>query len=383
MAHTVLQLLGERGLLNAQQLEGLKPELGDGYKSSWKALAATFKDYVKRAPEGKETVFAEDADLCSATRAKREFRIEQDELRVLNFEVRYVRKARGYFKFYLTSDVRALAVRKYSPMGVSDIKEAREAKKNRKEALQAERLEVIKQCVPEDALAHVQQMRICADFISNGKGVRNLRERLQRVMEIYQAMKGAFPGRSTSECYDMAIGFSSSAFSIENILARQRIIDAMPLRTNQVTRLNLSRDGKDLVDREIRQYIDSAIGSPDSIAAAAQTRLERKRRLEEEINVRSDSELCRQYIMGEREDFDHVVTTMREMAWYYASTNYASILRDYYDDFYYYRRRDEEEYVEIDRHAASEECKWRAIRDYRRRHGTEGIPESIKRRWNI
>lgn len=104
---------------------------------------------------------------------------------------------------------------------------------------------------------------------------------------------------------------------------------------------------------------------------------------EKGLSLRNDSFVCKEYITGNRDDIDNVVTIMMQMQYFMTKTNYQNIMKNTiyrykYQLIYEDHHRDDENIEElVQKHipVLSEEAKFKALQD----KNIENIPEYCRK----
>lgn len=366
----VIKIVAENGFLEPKEIIKCGPYIGEEHQIlAWKRASEKYKKYMENDhlwKEGECVNFEKGTDLCSTTRAKKEFKLDEDDLFSLPWKNVYVRKARSHFPFYKTSDVILTMYKKYGKYKSKDIKERKGKREIRKQTLQDERKNYIdtqigkqskhRENLPpsftylfDDLECDILRTRIVKSFLTNGKYKRFIKWYIDT--------------------------------SFENL-----VILSKHLPLSYVSKYTI-RDTIDSDEEESIVY---------DVIADVQDEINRKEKLIAELNkyglsLRSDSTVCNDYLMGKRNDLAEVVEIMREMHFYYEYTKYSDIIGTEYNKIFkrieknrernrFYGEYDEydDDYEEIDRGEISSNCKVKAINEFCKRKKNDHVIEIPK-----
>lgn len=392
--HVILGILADKGKLTPNQLEGVTDIIGEATANyAWNQMLESFDDYIRKQPNGKNVRFEKDTPVWSTTRCKKELKLTENDLRVLNYEMIYVYKAKGHFQFFKESDVQELAKRKHTLKGVDAIVTKKDIRVARKSEIKTERelyISYIVSGMRKEIQTVFRSKPFCKEFLSNGKHKKQLKT-------IKDHLDYALVHESSLTCEQQERFITRSANETEKnreIFVKEIIRE---FHTEDAIRKYLSVRSKgdfNLELRDLQGYVHDIAQGKCTIEQADRDVVEKKKATQEAavrreqdrknnrvtliaalqkrgLSLRDDSVLCNQYISGNRDDLQHVVDTMFEMDWLYKNTRYGQIYREFVREIRYERRysheyeTDEEESdpIEVSKMAKSE-----AVREFKKKY---------------
>lgn len=378
----ILQIVAENGYLEPRFLILFKKKLGEhSTLLSWKRLNEKYNEHLKTAPDGVEMKFDKGTDLSSFTRCKKEFKLDFEDVRPLNYTYVYVAKARSYFKFYKTADVINAFYKKYYYENVKQESKEKDEKRNKRLCERRFYLEKALDSKNPYLLNVLDNHLICQSFMSNGLHKTQLKSFLKDFKNAFHSIQHTFPDMCSSDVYQKAsrIHFTS----LDNIIQDEH---AFRKRIEIDKQLSTYEDYNFLYKSYANLFHNIDINkSPDEIMNSIRQVYNREAELEEELEkhgliLRSDSEMCRNYIYHNYPSMNEVVNIMIEMNWFFNYTEYSSIIRNmYFDSFYDY---DETDHF-INKYQMSLNAKKTAYRNYIRKNkgNTDDVPKYVQEKY--
>ena len=310
----------------------------------------------------------------SKTDAKNIYKLNQVNLDQLDFIMVYLKCYRKYGKFYSLKDVRGIALSKH---GAIYPPEKVNAAKNKREEQLNKALEIFEN--DKELQNHFRNSRSCIIFLQNGEGgINRLKQRFKRYPEFCKVIQ-EYPHITPN----MYMGVLEIFFDFPNVEEFKHSIE------NEMAKDKRRQDINELLQELnmlsfhthsiIQQYVNYGNNNLDieSVIIPLYERQERETKLKEGLALhglvmRSDSFVCKEYIENNSGSLNETIRMMREMHFFFSSTNYKNIMGQMMRDEYAYQREEmydnddstEEDY-QIDHSQVSKNAKIRALRLYK------------------
>lgn len=257
----------------------------------------------------------------SKTDSKNNYNLTDKDLGNLNYYMSYIGIYRVYATFYYKKDVIGLAVLKHGSPSIQIKKPKGKSNAMKKRIEQLDK--ALNKVIPIKDHQWITQLDICRNFLKNGSdGINTLKTKFKQYNDFHD-----FIHKELSE-----IQRSIIQYEFKNYF-NDFTIDQQNTKNNIIQYCNRKEQS------EIRRL-------------KLTTELEKHG-----LILRSDSELCDQYIEGSIDDIENVVYIMQQMNFLFKYTNYSSIIKNklniayerakanIYDNYGYIE--DPEEYEEL------------------------------------
>lgn len=281
--------------------------------------------------------------LITATDAKKQWYLNDDDLGELTSYQRYHQYYRKYIRLFDIEEVKEKAIAKYTPSGLyKKINKKGETSKAHQDRMD----KITKQKFDFDESSTKWELCV-ADFLKNGKGgMKMVKERLERFQAFDDLVK------------------------------------------------KMAQDIKYISDYELKEYrSDYVKNNISNIEAVLVTknmemkdREERRIKLQNELQavgleLRADSRLCAEYIEGTLDDMEYIIEVMKEMDYLHKHTKYRYILNDLIEDWKddlreslgWLPQEEYQEYFDEELPSLSHRAKGMALRDLNK----ETVPEFL------
>lgn len=158
----VIKVVAENGYLGPKEIVKCGQYIGEEHQIlAWKRATENYRKYIEEdasREKGRRVKFDKPIDLCSSTRAKKEFKLSDEDIHSLPWQEVYVRAARAYFPFYKTSDVIATMYSKYGKHRSKDIRELKGKREIRRTTVRNERIAYIDSIIDEQYKKHLKNL---------------------------------------------------------------------------------------------------------------------------------------------------------------------------------------------------------------------------------
>jgi len=251
-------------------------------------------------------------DLITATEAKNKWYLTNDDLDIIPSLDKYHHAYKKYYRLFSVNDVFEYIIYKYK--GATNLRAFIQTKldKKQKRAItmienkqknlekKNERSNVVKKILQEKNMKMYSNLYICDQYIDGS--IKNTDDFVKKIEKYDNKMK----------------------------MLKNRKLDLIKILNE-----------KDIIYDEygaFENYINGYIDNIDEAVAIIYKNSQKKRKKEERtknlrnklkekgLELQSDSHVCKEYISGNRDDIEDVVTIMLEMQYFVTKTNYKSIL---------------------------------------------------------
>ncbi len=229
--------------------------------------------------------------FITATDAKKEWKLNDDDLEELNVYEKWHNTYRKTIRLFLRKDVKLYAIIKYGGPAsyLNFIRKSHGISKSKQKRIDS--LTV----VAKDIDKHSTKFQLCcSDYLANGSGgIKSVKQKLSRWDDFEKIML-----KFTDEDIELLKTYNELSF----------------LQTGFVNGFVVN------IEEEIQHKI-----------TIIKNKIQRKNNLITKLNAcglqfRHDSKICRQYLDGARDDLDTIIEIMQEMNFFFSQTKYQSIL---------------------------------------------------------